>query len=169
MITPTACPRAAAARPGVSGCPLLPVARLPGTPSASASDVLDWIVRRSQRTRPTTEPSPDSNRVRSRPSPTAGRRGRPPQADLALRPEDTPAVAPHSRAAFSTSVSKTGWRSNGRAADHLAGFRPWRSAARAPRSARRFRALQFREQADVLDRDHRLIGEGLEELDLARR
>ena len=72
----------------------------------------------------------------------------------------------HSRTAFSASVSKTGWRSEGRPADNLEQLAGRRLLLeRDPQLA--VAGLQLLEQAEVLDGDDGLVGEGLEELGLA--
>ena len=53
-----------------------------------------------------------------------------------------------------------------RTADDLAAPPRSRSAALAPRRARRVRCLHLVEQPYVLDGDHRLVGEGCDQLDL---
>ena len=76
-----------------------------------------------------------------------------------------PIGASHSRAAVSTIVSSTGCRSVGdRLIDsqHLAGRRLLLQRLGQLAVAR----LHLLEQAGVLDRDHRLVGEGLQQLDL---
>ena len=73
--------------------------------------------------------------------------------------------APQSRAALSTMARSTGWRSVG----ELAITRRISAVAVCCSSASvssRLRASELREQPHVLDRDHRLVGEGLEQLDL---
>ena len=69
-----------------------------------------------------------------------------------------PLSAPQSRAAISTSVSNTGCRSNGRAADDLEHVRG--------RGLLLQRFAQLVQQPRVLDGDHRLGGEVLDQLDL---
>ena len=73
--------------------------------------------------------------------------------------------ASHSRAALSTMASKTGWRSVGElemTAQDLRGRRLLLQRLGQLAIAR----LQLLEQPHVLDRDHRLVGEGLQQLDL---
>ena len=69
-------------------------------------------------------------------------------------------VASHSRAAFSATTSSTGWISVGELA-----MTPKISLVAVCCSKR---LLEFLEQPDVLDGDDRLVGEGLEQLDLRR-
>ena len=68
--------------------------------------------------------------------------------------------APHSRAALSAIASSTGWTSVGELA-----MTPKISLVAVCCSNDSFK---FLEQPNVLDRDHGLIGEGFEELDLRR-
>ena len=74
--------------------------------------------------------------------------------------------APQRRTAFVTTASKTGWTSVGRARndpqDLAGGGLLLEGLGEGPVAD-----LQLLEQPDVLDRDHRLVGEGLEEHDLA--
>ena len=79
-----------------------------------------------------------------------------------------PPNASHSRIALSAMASSTGWTSVGArlmtprtSPVAVCRVRVWASSS--------LRALQFREQAHVLDRDHRLVGERLHELDLCIR
>ena len=72
------------------------------------------------------------------------------------RPQRT--VASHSPVALWTMASNTGWSIGRRARDH-----PQDLGRRRLLLERLFRLV---EQPDVLDRDHRLVGEGLQELDL---
>ena len=77
----------------------------------------------------------------------------------------TRTLAPHSRAALSTIASKTGWRSVG---ELEITFRISAVAVCCSRASvsSRFRASSSCEQPHVLDGDHRLVGERLEEGDL---
>ena len=71
----------------------------------------------------------------------------------------------HTRAALSTMASRTGCTSVGELADdaeHLA------SVCAPGLTQFRVALLQFLEQPHVLDRDHRLVGERLKQLDLRR-
>ena len=68
---------------------------------------------------------------------------------------------PSSRFELAAIASNTGCTSVGRSGDDLAGSR------RSPSALQRLLGLV--EQAHVLDGDHRLVGEGLDQLDLARR
>ena len=106
---------------------------------------------------------------RAHDSSLVGRRPRdaPPGADVAVRRRKTMAPVARRRAGPRSRrrASSTGWTIGRRAGDHAAGSRRSPSAARAPRSARGS-APRAPEQPYVLDRDDRLGGEGLEELDL---
>ena len=165
-----ALPRAGAAWPGrvrppadraVSGAPASPGTRSPAALSRSST----WIVRRSA---PPGRPpcrawqrscSPTSARARQCPVP--GHQSQ----DVPVQAEDDRIGAPQTRAAFSATVSMTGWRSVG----ELEITRRISAVAVCCSSASvssRFRASQLLEQPDVLDRDHRLVGEGLQQLDL---
>ena len=130
--------------------------------SASAAQMsVTWIVRRSRRIRALTVPatgtdSPIAYDTRSGPCRATRRRCSPSRWKMAE------SIAPHSRAAFSTTAFMTGWRSVG----ELAITR--RISAVASSAARQRTLLQLLEQADILDCDDRLSGEGLEQLDLPR-
>ena len=76
-----------------------------------------------------------------------------------------PRSALQSRAAFSASVSKTGWRSRLDRADDPSSSLVAVCCSRVVGQLAVAR-LQLREQAHVLDRDDGLVGEGLEERDL---
>ena len=66
------------------------------------------------------------------------------------------------------SVSNTGWTSVGEL-EMTRRISPVAVCCSSVSVRSRLRALQLLEQADVLDRDHRLVGEGLEEGDLSLR
>ena len=72
----------------------------------------------------------------------------------------TTSSIPQTRAALSTIASRTGCTSVGELADDAQDF------ARRRLLLQRF--LEFLEQPHILDGDHRLIGEGFEQLDLRR-
>ena len=69
-------------------------------------------------------------------------------------------MTPHSRAALYARASSTGWRSVG----ELAITRRTSLVAVCCSSA----SSELLKQTDVLNRDHRLIGEGFEQFDLRR-
>ena len=86
--------------------------------------------------------------------------------ELAVVPGYTVAAhAPNSRMALSAMVSKTGWTSACGLADHPEDLRGGGLAIEGVGQVVVAR-LQLREQAHVLDGDHGLVGEGLEEPDL---
>ena len=76
-----------------------------------------------------------------------------------------PQSAPHSRVAFSISVSSTGWRSK---VERLITFNTSLVAVCCSRASVEVAVagLELLEQADVLDGDDGLVGEGRHELDL---
>ena len=108
------------------------------------------------------------NRVTSTQSLNPDARCNPPRGGYTSPSDrDDPCCAPHRRVAFSMSVSRHGWRSKVERLITLSTSLVAVCCSSASISSR-FRASEFREQADVLDGDHRLIREGLQELDLAR-
>src|SRR5215471_8216230 len=76
-----------------------------------------------------------------------------------------PLSAPHNRQAFSTSVSRTGWRSN---TDREITFKTSAVAVWLLERLAEIAValLHLLEQPCVLDRDHGLVGEGHEQLNL---
>ena len=91
---------------------------------------------------------------------------RPPCEELAVEPEDEAVLSARTAVtAFSTSVSKTGWRSIGERLMTL------QDLARGRLLLQRLGQvavplLELLEQPDVLDGDDRLVREGLQQLDL---
>ena len=94
---------------------------------------------------------------------------------VAVEPVRRPLYArQHSRTALSTIASKTGWTSVGELADHAQDLARRRLLLERlghlrVRCVSASFFLQLGQQARVLDRDHRLVGEGLEERDLVVR
>ena len=111
--------------------------------------------------------SPDAPRDIGRARRCSRRRCRGSETRRRRERRSMPVNAPQSSTAEAISVSKTACRSN---AERLMTFSTSAVAVCCcSASERSLRArLHLVEQADVLDRDHRLIGEGLHEFDLAR-
>ena len=82
--------------------------------------------------------------------------------------------ASHSRAALSATASKTGLEVGRRTRDHPQDLARRRlllqrfAHLRVGLHERPVLLLEFRKQADVLDGDHHLIGEGLDQFNLSR-
>ena len=142
--------------------------------SGNARRSSTWIVRRSDTARPATE-----SRVADMVSPMLVTTGSVPYRATSRRTfpssrKMSESMPPQTRAAFSATTSRTGCRSVGELAmirriSPVAVCCSRDSVTCAWLRERPILLLQFGEQAHVLDGDHRLVGERLEERDLLGR